>query len=92
MALPVVSTPVGGVPELLEDGVSGVLVPPGDPSALAAALAELIADPARRRRIGEAARRRIEERFDARRTAGRFRDVFAAAPAEPRAETRPVPS
>lgn len=76
MALPVVSTPVGGVPELLEDGVSGVLVPPGDAEALADAVAELIADPERRRRLGRAARARIEERFDARRTAERFRALF----------------
>jgi glycosyltransferase involved in cell wall biosynthesis len=76
MALPVVSTPVGGVPELVEDGVSGVLVPPGDAAALAAALEALIADPERRRRLGEAARRRIEERFDARLTAARFRELF----------------
>jgi glycosyltransferase involved in cell wall biosynthesis len=80
MALPVVSTPVGGVPELVEDGVSGVLVPPGDPLALAGALASLIDDPARRRQLGEAARRRAEERFDARRTAAEFREVFAARP------------
>jgi glycosyltransferase involved in cell wall biosynthesis len=53
--LPVVATAVGGVPELVEDGVSGLLAPPGDGEALAAALAEAVR---RRRELGEAGRRR----------------------------------
>ncbi|MGW4698578.1 glycosyltransferase [Kitasatospora cineracea] len=55
--LPSVVTAVGGVPEILDDGVQGRLVPPGDPARLAAALGEL-ADPALRGRMGAAARER----------------------------------
>jgi glycosyltransferase involved in cell wall biosynthesis len=65
----VVATRVAGVPELVEDGVSGLLVSPGDASALAEALAALIADPARRRRMGEAGRARVEAEHDAGREA-----------------------
>ncbi|MGD0500811.1 MAG: glycosyltransferase [Bryobacteraceae bacterium] len=56
--LPVVATAVGGVPELVVDGSTGLLAPAGDPEALAAALAGLAADPARRRAMAEAAERR----------------------------------
>lgn len=53
--LPVVASRVGGVPELVEEGVTGLLVPPGDHSLLAAALGELLADPQRCRQMGKAA-------------------------------------
>ena len=56
MGLPVVSTDVGGVPDTLEEGVQGLLVPPGDPGQLAAAIQRLIGDPALRTRMSEAAR------------------------------------
>jgi N-acetyl-alpha-D-glucosaminyl L-malate synthase BshA len=62
---PSVATSVGGIPEVVEDGVSGILVPPGDAAALAHAIEALIADPARRATLGEAARRRASERFSA---------------------------
>jgi phosphatidyl-myo-inositol dimannoside synthase len=54
--LPVVAHSVGGVPEAVQDGVSGLLVPPGDGPALAKALGQLIADPELRRRFGEKGR------------------------------------
>jgi len=62
--LPCVSTSVSGVPELLIDGVNGMVVPPEDPAAFAAALAALIGDPARRMQLGDAAERRVREHFD----------------------------
>ena len=62
--LPVVSTPVGGIGRAIVDGVSGVLCPPGDPDALAAAVLDLVDDPDRRRGIAEQARLRVEDRFD----------------------------
>jgi 2-deoxystreptamine N-acetyl-D-glucosaminyltransferase/2-deoxystreptamine glucosyltransferase len=58
---PVVASDVGGIPEIVQHGVSGLLVPPGDAVALREALAELIADPGRRRAMGEAARRRSHD-------------------------------
>jgi glycosyltransferase involved in cell wall biosynthesis len=61
--LPVVATAVGGIPELVADGETGLLVPPGDADALAEALRRLVADPELRRRLGDAARTRVEERF-----------------------------
>jgi glycosyltransferase involved in cell wall biosynthesis len=62
--LPVVASAVGGVPELVEDGVTGVLVAPGDPAALAAVLERLLADGDLRRRLGAAGRERVLARFD----------------------------
>lgn len=61
--VPVVATAAGGIPEAVEDGVTGVLVPPRHPEALAAALVALLGDAARRASFGSAARRRYEERF-----------------------------
>lgn len=62
--VPVVATAVGGTPEALgDDGACGLLIPPADPAALAAALGALAPDGARRRAIGEAGRRRVETRF-----------------------------
>jgi glycosyltransferase involved in cell wall biosynthesis len=61
--LPVVATDVGGTAEAVADGVTGLVVPPRDPSGLAAALAELLADPDRRAGLGEAGHRRVAELF-----------------------------
>jgi glycosyltransferase involved in cell wall biosynthesis len=60
LGLPVVATAVGGVPEAVRDGVEGVLVPSGDPDALADAITELATDPDRRERMGRAARERAD--------------------------------
>jgi glycosyltransferase involved in cell wall biosynthesis len=59
-ALPVVASRTGGIPEVVEDGVSGILVAPGDAGDLARALVALERDPERRRRLGVAARARAE--------------------------------
>lgn len=61
--LPVVATDVGGVSEAVVDGETGFLVPPGNSDALAVALDRLLADPALRRRMGDAGRRRALEHF-----------------------------
>jgi glycosyltransferase involved in cell wall biosynthesis len=72
----VVAADAGGTAELLgRDGDTGVLVPPGDATALAAAVRELLADPGRRGRVGDAARRRIESEFPL----GRMIDRYEAA-------------
>jgi colanic acid/amylovoran biosynthesis glycosyltransferase len=61
--LPVVTTSIAGVPELVEDGVSGLLVRPARPDALREALARVVDDPALRRSFGEAGRRAVEAEF-----------------------------
>jgi Glycosyl transferases group 1 len=61
--VPVVATRVGGTPEILEDGVTGLLVPPCDAPALAAATGRLLGDAAMARRMGEAGRARAVDRF-----------------------------
>jgi glycosyltransferase involved in cell wall biosynthesis len=60
---PVVATRAGGIPEAVQDGVSGLLVPPGDAPALAEALCEILRQPERGRTFGEAGRRRVEQFF-----------------------------
>jgi glycosyltransferase involved in cell wall biosynthesis len=62
---PVVATAVGGLVDAVEDGISGVLVPPGDVAALRDALRRLLDDPAARRALGDGARRVARERFSA---------------------------
>jgi glycosyltransferase involved in cell wall biosynthesis len=64
-----VATTAGAFPEVIEDGVTGLLVPPADAPALADAIAHLMGDAALRRRMGEAGRTRIEEHFTWRQTA-----------------------
>ncbi len=63
MELAAVASEVAAVPELIEHGLNGTLAPPADSAALAEALAGLIADPAARLRLGQAARERVLERF-----------------------------
>ncbi len=65
LGVPVVATSVGGIPELVEDGVTGVLVPPRSPEALADAVAALLGDRKLARRLAAAARRRAEAAFTA---------------------------
>lgn len=81
--LPLVGTRVGGIPALIAEGESGLLVPPGDPEALAGALRALVTDPARRRAMGEQARDRAVAGFDWRRIAERtlaaYRTVLETA-------------
>ena len=61
--LPVVATAVGGIPELVIDRETGLLVPPRDPERLARALQELLDSPDLRKRMGESGRRRVEDYF-----------------------------
>jgi glycosyltransferase involved in cell wall biosynthesis len=67
--LPLVASRVGVVPEVLLDGEHAALVPAGDAGVLATTLAALLEDPAQRRRLGEAARRLVVERFSGARLA-----------------------
>jgi colanic acid/amylovoran biosynthesis glycosyltransferase len=74
---PVVSTRVSGIPELIEDGREGLLVPPGDAPALARALAQLLDDAELGRRLSEAARAKIEREFDAALEGRKLLQLFA---------------
>lgn len=76
MELPVVTTAIMGIPELVEDGVHGRLVPPGRADRLADALAELLAAPERRAEMGRAGRQKVLAEFDVRETAQRFKQVL----------------
>jgi glycosyltransferase involved in cell wall biosynthesis len=78
--LPVVSTTVSGIPELIVDGHTGLLVPPDDPPALADALLRLAKDPAERDRLGAAGRAFVAERFDGDVLAERMAALFAGVP------------
>ncbi|WP_102127689.1 glycosyltransferase [Deinococcus planocerae] len=60
----IVTTAVGGIPDMIEDGVSGRLVPPGDEPALARALGAVLADPELRRHLGDAAYARARQEFN----------------------------
>jgi glycosyltransferase involved in cell wall biosynthesis len=74
--LAVVATRIAGIPELVEDGVAGRLVPPGDADALAAAISGLLADPEGRARMAEAGRARVESEFDLAREAEKLAALF----------------
>jgi glycosyltransferase involved in cell wall biosynthesis len=75
--LPVVASAVGGVPELVEHGRTGIVVPPDDPAPLADAIARLVADADLRRRMGEAGRARAEALFDVDRFRQKHFDLYA---------------
>jgi len=74
---PVIATPVGGVPELVIDGTTGVLVPPGDCEALADAMITLLADKEKARTMGLAGRQRVEKEFALRDVTARILAVYA---------------
>ena len=70
--VPAVATRSGGIPDAVEEGVTGVLVPPGDPDAMAAAIVALLRDPERLARMGEAGERRAREEFNWATVAARY--------------------
>lgn len=78
--VPVVASSVGGTPEAVVDGETGLLVPPRDADALARALDGLLSDPARARALGEAGRLRARERFDADAAAQRILGLYETRP------------
>ena len=72
----VVASRVGGIPEVVADGETGLLVPPADPDALASAINELVADPERAARMGEAGRRRAVNEFGWDRVAAKTVELY----------------
>ncbi|UPT75978.1 MAG: glycosyltransferase family 4 protein [Elusimicrobiota bacterium] len=78
---PVVASAVGGLPDLVEDGVTGILVPPKDADALAEALASLLLDPKKTEAMGRAARTRWEQRYGLKRFCDETQTVYNEATA-----------
>ncbi len=74
--VPVVSTPVGGVGEIVDHGVNGLIVPENDATALAAAVADLLEDDGKRRAFGAAGREKSEQRFDLTRNVAELRALL----------------
>jgi sugar transferase (PEP-CTERM/EpsH1 system associated) len=82
--LPVVTTNVGGNPEVVEAGVTGLLAPAQTPDALAQAIGVLLKDPERARQMGQAGRARVENAFDIRKMTARYEALYeSAAPLTP---------
>nr|WP_306453487.1 glycosyltransferase [Clavibacter capsici] len=77
--VPVVASAVGGLTDSVVDGVTGILVPPRDPAAIADALGMLLADPARRRALGRAGRDRMEHGYSWATVAARTADAYRSA-------------
>jgi len=75
---PVVASDAGGLPEVVEHGVTGLIVPRGDSTALAEAMGSLLADPVRRAQMGRAGRERSLRLFDWDRTAEQFEQIYAS--------------
>jgi glycosyltransferase involved in cell wall biosynthesis len=78
LGVPVVSTRHSGIPEAVEDGASGLLVPPGDSIALAGALERLMRDEELRERFGRNGRKKVLETFDAKRNVEKLVAGFVA--------------
>lgn len=74
--LPIVTTKVGGNPEVVEDGATGLLVPARDPLPLAGALNALLSDRARGRQMGQAGRQRVENCFDIRKMMAQYEALY----------------
>ena len=74
---PVIASRVGGMPEVVADQETGLLVPKEDPQSLAAAIVRLLEDPARARKMGEAGRRRVEQLFSLERRTGAVASICA---------------
>ena len=75
-ARPSIATAVGGIPEVIEDGRSGMLVPFGDADGLARAAERLIADPRLRQRLGRAAQARARSHFSAERIVPTYIELY----------------
>jgi L-malate glycosyltransferase len=84
-ALPVVATPVGGIPEVITDGLNGLLVPVNQPAALSAAIAKLAGDPILRRSLGETACSHAHDHFSFERMAQRYEELYRSLLARDRA-------
>lgn len=78
--IPCVTTPVNGIPELIEHGRNGLLATPGDVQSLTATLGRALADAALRTRLAVEARAKVQAAFDLRRNVGELAGIFSALP------------
>ncbi len=85
--VPVLTTPLSGIPELISDGQNGVFVPPDDPSELARQMVRLARDPALRDRLGANGQAKVRSRFDHLATIGALEALLAGEPQVVRAGT-----
>jgi len=79
LGTPVVATRVGGIPEIVDDGVDGTLVPPADSRALASAILDLLENPQRRERLAGAGREKVMRRFRFEDMVRSYEDIYAIA-------------
>jgi glycosyltransferase involved in cell wall biosynthesis len=89
--VPVVATAIAGIPELVDDGASGFLAPPGDVHSLAQRIDELLADPQLRRRFGQAGRLKVEAEFNITTESKRLVRIMTSALAGRPCAIRPEP-
>jgi len=91
---PVIASSVGGLPETVRDGVTGIVVPPDDPGALAAAIERLLGDPASATAMGRAGWRRARDKFDFGACLAGYRELYRDLLADAAADTtlEPEPS
>ncbi len=89
--VPVVATSVGGIPEVIDDGVSGWLVPPGNPECLAERIVAMFQDDVRRRAMGAAGRERVRRQFLFDRLACEYQQLFDGLVSRSRLGARRVP-
>jgi len=90
--LPVIATRIAGIPELVEDGVSGLLVPPGDAAALAGAIRRVLSDDMLRGEMGAAGQAKVRADYRSDIEAARLSRLFSASLAgAPSPATRPDP-
>jgi glycosyltransferase involved in cell wall biosynthesis len=83
---PVVATAVGGIPEVIDDGVTGYLVPPQDPAAVAERVVALLNDPSLAARMGARGRQKVEREFTLAGMVARFHTLYRDSLAETRAQ------
>jgi len=76
MKLPVISTNITGIPEIVDNGVNGILIPPNNTEALEEAIEKLIGNPQLRKQLGDNARKKIEERFDIKKNISKYVYLF----------------
>jgi glycosyltransferase involved in cell wall biosynthesis len=90
MGKPVIASRVGGIPEAVEDGVTGILVPPANSSKLADALVVLLENSALRQSMGEAGRKRVESFFSLERTINEIECVYNHILCQSKSEKQPA--